>query len=62
MIINIILILLIIYANDDIGAIALLILGIRFLKWLFGPSQDTLDDYYYTRYRNAKYRYERRHK
>ena len=47
---------------DSIGCFIFLILVLRFVKWLFGPGQDMMDDYYYSRYENAKKRHERREK
>ncbi len=59
-IINILLFLLLLILPDSIGCFIFLILVLRFVKWLFGPGQDMMDDYYYSRYENAKKRYERK--
>ena len=61
-IINILLFLLLLILPDSIGCFIFLILVLRFVKWLFGAGQDMMDDYYYSRYENAKKRYERREK
>lgn len=49
-------------SNADVGTICCIILFLRFMKWLFGPVQETVDDYYYERYKEAQKRYGRRRK
>ena len=59
-IINISLLISLLILPDSLACIIFLILGLRLIAWLFGPAQDTMDDYYYSRYENAKKRYEKR--
>lgn len=61
-IINISLLISLLILPDSLACIIFLILVLRLIAWLFGPAQDMMDDYYYSRYENAKKRYERREK
>ena len=61
-IVNIILFVIMITQSVDIACACIVILFIRFFLYLNGPAEDKLDDIYYSRYRNAKMRYERRNK
>jgi len=45
---------------DSIACIIFLILVLRLIAWLFGPAQDMMDVYYYSRYERAKRNYKRR--
>jgi hypothetical protein len=62
MLINLLLFLSLFILDDSIACFSFLILVIRAISWLFGANQDILDDYYYTRYKNAQIRYEQRRK
>lgn len=59
-IINISLLISLFILPDSIACFVFLILVLRLITWLFGPSQDMMDDYYYSRYERAKRRFERR--
>ena len=59
-IINISLLISLLILPDSIACIIFLILVLRLIAWLFGPGQDMTDYYYYSRYENAKKRYEKR--
>lgn len=45
---------------DSIACVFFLILVLRLVAWLFGPAQDMMDVYYYSRYERAKRNYKRR--
>lgn len=60
MLINILLIISLFILPSEIACFSFLILVIRFIYWLFGPAQDMMDDYYYTRYKNASIRYKQK--
>lgn len=45
---------------DSIACIIFLVLVLRLIAWLFGPAQDMMDVYYYSRYERAKRNYKRR--
>lgn len=59
-IINISLLISLFILPDSIASVVFLILVLRLIGWLFGPSQDMMDDYYYSRYARAKRNYDRR--
>ena len=59
-IINISLLISLLILPDYLACIIFLILVLRLRAWLFGPAQDMMDDYYYSRYERAKKNYERR--
>lgn len=59
-IINISLLISLFILPDSISSVIFLILVLRLIAWLFGPSQDMMDDYYYSRYERAKKNYKRR--
>jgi hypothetical protein len=59
-IINISLLLSLFIVPDSIACVLFLILILRLIAWLFGPAQDELDEYYYSRFRKAKKKYNRR--
>lgn len=56
--INLLLFISLFFLPDSIACICFALLVVRLGIWLFGPAQDMQDDYRYTRYRNAKRRYE----
>ena len=59
-IINISLLISLLILPDSIACIIFLILVLRLITWLFGPGQDMMDNYYYSRYERAKRNYNRR--
>lgn len=59
-IINISLLISLLILPDSLACIIFLILVLRLIAWLFGPAQDMMDDYYYSRYERAKKNHERR--
>ena len=56
--INLLLFISLFFLPDSIACICFALLVVRLGIWLFGPAQDMQDDYRYTRYRNARNRYE----
>ena len=59
-IINISLLISLLILPDSLACIIFLILVLRLIAWLFGPAQDMMDYYYYSRYERAKKNHERR--
>lgn len=45
---------------DGLACFAFLGLVLKFVHWLCGPMQVKMDDYYYSRFRGAEARYERK--
>lgn len=57
--INLVLFILLFILPTSIACVCFALLVVRLGIWLFGPAQDIQDNYYYSRYRNAKNRYEK---
>lgn len=59
-VINAFLFILLFILPDTISCIIFMLLVLRLINWLFGPAQDEIDLYYYTRYERAKRNYYKR--